>query len=242
MRHGLAALLVLLTSSAQNAIAANVTSLEGTWTSKSDTVVTGPDIYDPIGERLIEPRLPGTAFSFTADGHFEEAIYNVVGNPTTPGCPTAIIIWQHGKYTLNKNGSLTLFPFESDGRKLWSDPCKQSKSVYTRYNQTELYRSWDIVLDDYRGQYRLNLYKFDGAPMNPLYLTYKPPQMLPTTTLNPVQTETSTSAAPAATATKVKRSFMGIQATLPEARSDLDFWWYVALGVTVVGGFGWYFV
>ncbi|KAF3079157.1 Reversal of tor2 lethality [Orbilia oligospora] len=236
MRVNLAAASTFLASLIQYTTAANVTSLEGTWTSKSETVVTGPDIYDPVGERLIEPRLPGTAFSFTNDGYFEEAIYVVIGNPTTPECPNAIILWQHGKYTLYDNGSMVLFPFDSDGRKLWSDPCKQKKSIYTRYNQTELYRSWDIVKDDYRGQFRLNLYKFDGAPMNPLYLTYKPPQMLPTTTLNPFPTSTPTTAA------KIKRSIENFKNSLPDGAPGLDIWWWAAVVMTLVGGLGVYLV
>ncbi|EPS39049.1 hypothetical protein H072_7183 [Dactylellina haptotyla CBS 200.50] len=238
MRTDLTAALLFFASSIRTAVAGNVTALGGTWTSKSDTVVTGPDFYDPVGERFLEPRLPGTSFSFTNDGYFEEAIYTVVGNPTKPECPTALIIWQHGTYTLYDNGSMVLFPYESDGRKLWSDPCNSKTSIYTRYNQTELYRSWEIVLDDYRGQYRLNLFKFDGAPMNPLYLTYNPPQMLPTTTINPIQSATPTST----TAAKIKRSLMGLQASLPDATTNLDFWWYTAAGMTLVGGVGWYFV
>ncbi|KAK6531617.1 Reversal of tor2 lethality [Orbilia ellipsospora] len=239
MRTELAAALLLFGSST---IAGNVTALQGTWTSKSDTVVTGPAFYDPVGEKFLEPRLPGTAFSFTNDGYFEESIYTVVGNPTNPECPTALIIWQHGKYTLYSNGSLVLFPYASDGRKLWSDPCTSQTSVYTRYNQTELYKSWEIVLDAYRGQYRLNLFRFDGSPMNPLYLTYNPPQMLPTTTLNPVTTTTATGTVTPTTASKIKRSLMEIQASLPEATANLDFWWYIAVGMTIIGGFGWYFV
>ena len=47
---------------------------------------------------------------------------------------------------------------------------------------------------------RLDLYQFDGAPLNPMFLAYDPPQMLPTITMNP------TAAAPSATAkAKAKR-------------------------------------
>ena len=57
-----------------------------------------------------------------------------------PGCPKGIIQWQHGKYVKNANGSLSLTPFEVDGRQLLSDPCNYQNSIYTRYNQTELFK------------------------------------------------------------------------------------------------------
>lgn len=42
-------------------------------------------------------------------------------------------------------------------------------------------------MDNYHGRYRLNLYKFDGTPVNPMYLAYRPPMMLPTQVLNPIE-------------------------------------------------------
>lgn len=44
---------------------------------------------------------------------------------------------------------------------------------------------YEVLTDDRRGKRRLNLYKHDGAPMNPMYLEYNPPEMLPTRTLSP---------------------------------------------------------
>jgi hypothetical protein len=38
---------------------------------------------------------------------------------------------------------------------------------------------------------RLDLYSFDGSPMHPMYLAYRPPEMLPTTTLNPISSKRS---------------------------------------------------
>lgn len=48
--------------------------------------------------------------------------------------------WQHGQYTVYANGSLILTPIKIDGRQLFSDPCNYDKSIFTRYNQTELYK------------------------------------------------------------------------------------------------------
>ena len=48
--------------------------------------------------------------------------------------------WQHGSFTFNpSNGSLVLTPIAVDGRQLLSSPCEGSNSIYTRYNQTELF-------------------------------------------------------------------------------------------------------
>ncbi|KKK22703.1 hypothetical protein ARAM_003995 [Aspergillus rambellii] len=169
------------------ASAGNVADLVGTWTTKSRAVVTGPEFYDPIEDRFIEPNLPGISFSFTADGHYEEAFYRAVANPQEPACPKGIMQWQHGTYTIDANQTLHLTPIAVDGRQLLSDPCVGGlKSVYTRYNQTETYNSFTVSVDPYYDDLRLDLYSFDGAPMHPMYLVYRPPEMLPTMTLNPV--------------------------------------------------------
>ncbi|KAL3233510.1 Protein ROT1 [Nakaseomyces bracarensis] len=167
-------------------VAGDASELVGTWSSKSNQVFTGPGFYDPIDELLIEPALPGISYSFTEDGWFEEATYQVSGNPRDPTCPKASLIFQHGTYELLDNGTLILNPIEVDGRQLFSDPCSDNGiSTYTRYNQTETFKSWEMGVDPYHGIYRLQLYQFDGSPLPPLYLAYKPPMMLPTETLNP---------------------------------------------------------
>ncbi|KAG0654843.1 Reversal of tor2 lethality [Monosporozyma unispora] len=161
-------------------------TIVGTWSSKSNQVFTGPGFYDPVDELIIEPSLPGISYSFSEDGWFEEASYQVSGNPRDPTCPTAAITFQHGKYEVYNNGSLILTPISVDGRQLISDPCNdKGTSTYTRYSQQEVFKSFLVVLDDYHGVYKLLLNQFDGSPMQPLYLAYRPPMMLPTETLNP---------------------------------------------------------
>lgn len=162
------------------------TALEGTWSSKSNQVFTGPGFYDPVEELLIEPLLPGISYSFTADGFFEEALYQVSGNPKDPACPVAVLIYQHGTYEVKDDGSLVLSPFEVDGRQLLSEPCEDKGiSMYSRYSQNITFKSYLVQLDDYYGKYQLQLYQSDGKPMQPLFLAYRPPLMLPTITLNP---------------------------------------------------------
>lgn len=158
--------------------------LEGTWSSKSMTVLTGPDFYDPVDELLIEPALPGISVSFTTDGYFEIAMYQVTSNPKDPKCATGALTFQHGTYNITKS-KLYLTPFEDDGRQLVSDPCNSNTSSYVQYDQKLTFSKFQVWIDLYYGRYRLDLYEFDGTPMPPLYLVYRPPQMLPTVTMNP---------------------------------------------------------
>ena len=79
--------------------------------------------------------------------------------------------------------------------------------------------------------------------MNPMYLAYRPPQMLPTTTLNPLPTAT-------ATTTGKSNSKRGLDAEVPldwklklEPQSkhmvqhiNADRLWWFGLGLTGVGG------
>ncbi|KAI9888086.1 MAG: Reversal of tor2 lethality [Watsoniomyces obsoletus] len=215
--------------------------LTGTWSSKSNKVFTGPGFYDPVNEKFIEPSHTGISFSFTDDGHYEEAHYRAIANPTNPSCPKGIMQFQHGTFRKETNGSLILSPFGVDGRQLLSDPCRSKVSVYTRYNQPGLYQRYEVFTDPYHGVMRLNLFMFDGSPVQPLYLAFKPPQMLPTQTMNP-----TTAAAPAATGSgKVKRATGELNVPLNKRALkkrkepiDADRWWWVGLGMTALGGVG----
>lgn len=173
----------------------NMEELEGTWVSKSNTVFTGPGFYDPVDELLIEPALPGISYSFTKDGYFEEALYRIKSNPKNHSCPIASITYQHGKYEILSNGSVVLKPFAVDGRQLLSDPCgyKEDEANYVRYVQLTWFEKYQVSISDYHGRYMLQIYQFDGSPMQPLYLAYKPPLMLPTEPLNPTDKSKATS-------------------------------------------------
>ncbi|EGW34752.1 uncharacterized protein SPAPADRAFT_57816 [Spathaspora passalidarum NRRL Y-27907] len=211
--------------------------LEGTWSSKSNTVFTGPGFYDPVDELLIEPDLPGISYSFTADGHYEEALYRVVPNPKNHSCPVASITYQHGKYELLSNGSLVLTPIAVDGRQLLSDPCNSpdpSKSQYTRYVQPTWFKTYQVYIDPYHGRYTLQIYQFDGSKMQPLYLAYKPPLMLPTTALNPTNDESQTATSlPSKMKRNIKRSLENQYRT--NAKRDVynesfDKYWWISVG------------
>ncbi|KAL1999411.1 hypothetical protein VTN02DRAFT_4541 [Thermoascus thermophilus] len=226
----------LLFSTARAAVDPELT---GTWSTKSRKVVTGPDFYDPINDKFQEPPLTGFSYSFTDDGYYEEALYRAISNPNDPSCVKGMMQWQHGKFSVEPNGSLILRPFEVDGRQLLSDPCASDVSSYTRYNQTEVFKRYEVLTDPFHNVKRLNLYAFDGSPMNPMYLVYKPPQMLPTQTLNPVVQK---SAAPTHNA---KRDVVIEEAVEPLNKKsiikrkelvDPDRWWWVGIIMTSLGG------
>lgn len=88
-------LLLCLLATAANAISAS--ELVGTWTTKSRSVVTGPvsdkvcfqeemqadngqRFFDPVDDRLLEPKHTGISYSFTENGFYEAAYYRAVAN------------------------------------------------------------------------------------------------------------------------------------------------------------------
>ncbi|KAK9461595.1 protein ROT1 [Lipomyces oligophaga] len=227
----------------------NITSLTGTWSSKSRTVFTGPGFYDPVDELLIEPRLPGMSLSFTDDGHYEEAYYIVKSNPSEPGCPVAVLQFQHGTYSIETNGSIILTPISVDGRQLLSEPCDSTDSEYTRYDQWEIFTYWEIYIDTYHGEYRLDLKNYEGDYVKPLYLVYRPPLMLPTVTMNPTTSSTgsgsaSSTASAVSTRMRLRRSFENRKRTNAVRRADWDadkLWWSGML-MMITGGVGYCFV
>ncbi|KAL9612276.1 MAG: hypothetical protein Q9167_003144, partial [Letrouitia subvulpina] len=162
-----------------------------------------------------------------------------------PTCPRGVIQWQHGKFHKASNGSLILTPFAVDGRQLISDPCTYRNAVYTRYKQQEIFKQYEVISNPYDKATRLNLYGFDGAPMNPMYLAYKPPEMLPTKTLNP--TSNSEKGSQPTSKSKVKRSIPGDQDGLVQAALNkkilvqqkdstmADRLWWLGAGMTLLG-------
>ncbi|CAA9961788.1 hypothetical protein PTMSG1_05165 [Pyrenophora teres f. maculata] len=223
---------------AQAQTAAFPAELVGTWNSKANSTMTGPGFYDPVNEKFTEPQHTGISYSFTADGHFEEAYYRAIANPQDPKCPKGIIQWQHGTFEKFENGSLKLSPIKVDGRQLFSDPCQYKNAVYTRYNASELFQKYEYVASDqYHKIPRITLYKWDGAPMMPLYLAMTPPTMLPTTTLNPLVTQTA--------APKAKRGELPMNHEVLFKRTPgtvkADQWWWFGVFMTAGGSVLYYF-
>lgn len=108
-------------------------------------------------------------------------------------------------------------------------------------------QKYEVLTDPYSQSQRLNLYKFDGAPLNPMYLAYQPPQMLPTETLNP--TATSTGSGQSKSTGKAKRDVGSDE--FAEAMNkhvlikrkepfNADKWWWIGVGMTGLGGVAYY--
>jgi Chaperone for protein-folding within the ER, fungal len=76
-------LLVTLTLIACCAAQLVDSNLVGTWSTKSKKVFTGPGFYNPVTDKLTEPTHPGISYSFTEDGHYEEAYYRAISNRET---------------------------------------------------------------------------------------------------------------------------------------------------------------
>ena len=110
----------------------------------------------------------------TNTGFFEEAQYRYNSNASNPSCIQATIFWQHGTYSLNDNGSITLFPFGADGRIQVQDPCAAVTNIITYYNQQTLFSDWGIVIDEQTRNYVLKLNRFDGAKMPYVSASFRP--------------------------------------------------------------------
>ncbi|EAS29422.1 protein ROT1 [Coccidioides immitis RS] len=214
--------------------------LTGTWATKSRKVVTGPAFYDPAEDRFQEPENTGISYSFTEDGYFEEAYFRAIPNPTKPSCASAMMQFQHGKYSVESNGSLVLTPFAVDGRQLISSPCKSEGSMYFRFNQTEVFKRYEVLTDPFHNVKRLNLYQFDGTPMNPMFLVFDPPQMLPTETLNPTAQASATGRSKAKRGLPYGSGMASSRNKRPSTQvgglTDPDKWWWAGVMMTLVGG------
>jgi len=167
----------------------NATSLLGTWSSGNGAVRTGMGFANPVNFSFTYPNTTGISYAFTVDvlsdgsaGYFEEAQYRFTGNGSRPTCIVGVVQWQHGTYVINANNSITLNPFASDGRQQVQDMCAAKSNIIQQFNQTTLFLNWNIYQDPQRGP-KLQLYRFDGAPLSPMYLISQQPNMLPTTTL-----------------------------------------------------------
>ncbi len=104
---------------------------------------------------------------------------------------------------------------------------------------------YQVGPDPFHNVQRLDLFRFDGSPMHPMFLAYNPPQMLPTSTLNPTATSTAPAGRPTSQS-RVKRTTddeagetiepLNKKAILtPTEPFNADRWWWVGVGLTAVG-------
>ncbi|CAE6434465.1 unnamed protein product [Rhizoctonia solani] len=92
-------------------------------------------------------------------------------------------MYQHGTYQLNSDGSMTLTPFEQDGRYELRDPCGALNKTLP-YAHTAHIESWSIAVDPVVGPV-LHLVR-PHVPVQILTQAYDPPNMLPTRPLTQV--------------------------------------------------------
>jgi hypothetical protein len=168
----------------------NVTPIGGTWSSGSQNVLTGPGFANPVNMSFVYPKTTGLSYSFTNDGFYEIARYRFTSNGSDPTCITGVVVWVHGTYVLEPNGSIVTTPF-GDGYQQVQDPCAAVSNFIQLYNDTELYQSWRIFQDPTTGPH-LNLYQFDGSPLPPMFQVSVTPNMLPTQPLRNVTVASST--------------------------------------------------
>lgn len=166
-------------------------TLIGTWSSGSKRVTTGPDFANPVNMTFNYPKTTGISYSFT-DTFYEVSRYRFTSNGSEPTCITGTIGWSHGNYTLNPNGSMTLYPFP-DGFQQIQDPCAAvSENFIENYMITqELYQNWQIFIDPSQGP-KLHLFQFDGAPLAPMFKISQTPNMFPTQLLRNVSLPNAT--------------------------------------------------
>ncbi|KXN88306.1 Protein rot1 [Leucoagaricus sp. SymC.cos] len=160
-------------------------TLIGTWSSGSKNVLTGQNFANPVNMSFNYPKTTGISYSFT-DTYYEISRYRFNSNGSEPTCITGVIGWSHGKYQLNPNGSMTMFPF-SDGFQQVQDPCAavSENFIETYMIKEELYQQWLIFVDPTQGP-KLHMYQFDNSPLAPMFKVSDTPIMLPTQLLRNV--------------------------------------------------------
>lgn len=84
---------------------------------------------------------------------------------SSPQCAQAVVIWQHGRYTILPNNSISLDPsmFAADGRVQVQNPCSAKTKLLTYYQQRELFTGWEMAIDLNRAAYSMQLLRFDGS-------------------------------------------------------------------------------
>jgi len=155
----------------------NVTPIIGTWSSGSQHVIPGAGFANPAQESFTYPNTTGVGYSFSDDGWYELARYRFASNASEPNCIIGTVVWAHGHYALEPNGSIVLTPV-GDGYQQVQAPCAATSNFIQNYNFTELMMSWRIFQDPTFGP-KLHLFQFDGSPVAPLFQVSPNPNMLP---------------------------------------------------------------
>jgi hypothetical protein len=111
-------------------------------------------------------------YSDESTGWFEVLRYRMTGNGAY-----ALRSLPPGKFTLQPNGSISLYPL-ADGFQRIQQPCAANSDFTETYQDQELYQSWQIFTDPVDGP-KLHMFGFDGSPVSPQYQISTTPAMLP---------------------------------------------------------------
>ena len=113
-------------------------------------------------------------------------------------------------------------------------------------------KRYEILMDPFHNIKRLNLYRFDGSPMHPMFLAYKVPQILPTEDLHPSSTVAASQGKPTGQSSKAKRDIAPQKVRQPPGwqplsktttrMMDPDTWWWMGLGMTGFGSFLYFYI
>ena len=87
------------------------------------------------------------------------------------------MLWHHGTFTFNANGSISLSPLK-DGYQQVQDPCAAESNFIQEYDTPELYQHWQIFMDPTDGP-KLHMFDSGGAPVAPLFQVYSTANLLP---------------------------------------------------------------
>ncbi|KAG5418872.1 rot1 [Candida metapsilosis] len=176
-------------------------NIHGTWQTQSQSVITGPKFFQPDKEYLIEPTQPGLSYSFDLESMtYETAQYLVTANPQNHSCPSAELIWHHGKIKIkphrdqkgkgkknnkkknkkskaDNDGQFTILleSIPHDSRQLLSDPCvDEGTSTYQRY-KCDYKQTWSGVYqyDKYVDNWSLILYDEFGESGRKVWMWLK---------------------------------------------------------------------
>jgi hypothetical protein len=97
-------------------------------------------------------------------------------------------------------------------------------------------QGYATYVDPYHGVLRLDLVEFDGKILQPLYLVYSPPMMLPTQTLNPTADGTAKPTGKVKRDLPIREVPTNFKMRAQREVMNPDRWWWMGLTFTGLGG------
>ncbi|KIY68956.1 hypothetical protein CYLTODRAFT_315949, partial [Cylindrobasidium torrendii FP15055 ss-10] len=156
----------------------NETTLYGTWSTGSGGVQTGSGFANPAEMTFTYPKTTGWSVSFSQNNEYEWAQYTFSPNATDPTCIIGYVMWQHGTYTEEVNGTLSMKSFD-DGYQQVQNACGAETNIVEPANDKLTFPWWTIQFDDESSGYMLKLQKYDLTWYPPFKQVSATPNMLP---------------------------------------------------------------